>query len=166
VATKGERQALYFLAGVALLGAGARACRAHSVAAPSADLDRQIAAVESPAPHAKAARGKRQTRSARTDSAHVGDGIRSAAVLAVRRQAFAPPRQAVDMDVRTVKEIDALPGVGPSLARRLVANRDSVGAFGCLEALRAVKGVSRPLLRRLDSLVTFSGVPRPACGQR
>ena len=54
-------------------------------------------------------------------------------------------------------------GIGPALARRIVSDRDSAGSFGCLAALDAVKGIGPSMLRRLDSLTSFSGAPRAAC---
>ena len=67
-------------------------------------------------------------------------------------------RALLDLDVATVEELDArLPGVGPALAARLVANRDSFGPFRSLEGLRRVKGMGPATVRRLATRVTFSG---------
>ena len=66
---------------------------------------------------------------------------------------------AVDLDRASEREIDVLPRIGPALARRLVANRDSFGAFGSLEALGRVKGFGPATRKRLSPLVTFSGRP-------
>jgi competence protein ComEA len=65
----------------------------------------------------------------------------------------------VDLDRATQREIERLPWVGPALARRIVANRDSFGSFGSLEALGRVKGVGQATRNRLAALVTFSGGP-------
>ena len=67
----------------------------------------------------------------------------------------------IDVDRATADELVALPGVGPSLARRIVADRDSNGPFGSLQALGQVRGIGPATLQRLDSLVSFSGTPRP-----
>ena len=67
--------------------------------------------------------------------------------------------QPVDLDRASEQEIDVLPRVGPTLARRIVGNRDSFGAFGSLEGLRRVKGMGPATLERLSQLVTFSGHP-------
>jgi competence ComEA-like helix-hairpin-helix protein len=74
----------------------------------------------------------------------------------------APERRSglLDLDTATEQEIDALPHVGPSLARRIVANRDSLGPFGSIAALRRVRGIGPATLERLGSLVTFSGQTR------
>jgi len=65
----------------------------------------------------------------------------------------------VDLDRATEREIEVLPWVGPALARRIVANRDSFGPFGTIEALGRVKGVGPATRKRLAALVTFSGAP-------
>ena len=76
-----------------------------------------------------------------------------------RSEAAGQPVARLDLDRATEAEIDRLPHVGPALARRLVANRDSFGAFGSLEALRRVRGLGPATLQRLATLVTFSGRP-------
>ena len=65
----------------------------------------------------------------------------------------------IDLDRASEAEIDRLPRVGPALARRIVANRDSFGSFGSLEALKRVKGIGPATLGKLAALVTFSGRP-------
>ena len=69
------------------------------------------------------------------------------------------PHPVIDLDRASEQEIDVLPRVGPAIARRIVANRDSFGPFGSLEALRRVKGMGPATLERLSPLVTFSGRP-------
>jgi competence ComEA-like helix-hairpin-helix protein len=172
MATKGERQALLFLAAVALLGAGSRVWRSREAPAPSVDLDRQIAAVESPRSQgkgrlAKRLRGFKNHDSATRDSTQADIGaasVQTSPSFAVARPANGG--QIVNLDTASAAEIERLPGVGPSLAKRIVANRDSAGPFGCLAALDPVRGIGPALLRRLDSLVTFSGAPRAVCSQR
>ncbi|HET9799234.1 MAG TPA: helix-hairpin-helix domain-containing protein [Gemmatimonadaceae bacterium] len=66
---------------------------------------------------------------------------------------------AIDLDHATEQEIDRLPRVGPVLARRIVANRDSFGPFGSIAGLKRVKGIGAATAERLAPLVTFSGAP-------
>jgi hypothetical protein len=66
----------------------------------------------------------------------------------------------IDLDVADAAQVGQLPRVGPALARRIVASRDSLGPFGSLAALRRVKGVGPATLERLAGLVTFSGQAR------
>jgi hypothetical protein len=67
----------------------------------------------------------------------------------------------VDLDAATEQEIESLPRVGPALARRIVANRDSLGPFRSLEGLRRVKGIGPATLTLIAPHVTFSRQTRP-----
>ncbi|MFT5232477.1 MAG: putative flap endonuclease-1-like 5' DNA nuclease [Candidatus Krumholzibacteriia bacterium] len=49
-----------------------------------------------------------------------------------------------------------LPGVGPVLAARIAAARDSGLVFCTMEDLRLVKGIGQVLSARLDSLVIYA----------
>jgi competence protein ComEA len=141
MATQGERRALIFLAAVALLGAGSRAWRARHVQVPNEALDRQLNAVDS----ATAARAPGRTSRQQPAAAN------------------RPPAARVDLDLATAAEIEKLPNIGPALARRIAADRDAKGAFGCLAALDSIKGIGPAMLARLESLAVFSGPPRATC---
>ena len=60
----------------------------------------------------------------------------------------------IDLNRAGVAELDALPGIGPVLARRIVEFRRQHGAFRRVEELRAVRGVGPRLLERLRPRVT------------
>jgi competence protein ComEA len=64
----------------------------------------------------------------------------------------------VDVDTANEAELDRLPGIGPALAARIVADRMNAGPFGSVEALQRVKGIGPALASRLAPHVTFSGV--------
>ena len=66
----------------------------------------------------------------------------------------------VDLDRATAAEIEALPGIGPALAARIVAHRDSAGPFGSMDAFCEVRGIGQSTASRLSPLVTFSGAQR------
>lgn len=75
------------------------------------------------------------------------------------------PRRAdsapVDLDTSSAALIETLPRVGPALARRIVANRDSLGPFRSIQGLRRVRGIGPATMSLLEPLVTFSGQARP-----
>lgn len=76
----------------------------------------------------------------------------------------APPGPApasIDVDVAPAAELDRLPGIGPALAGRIVADREANGPFGSVEALQRVRGVGPALAERVAPYVTFSRSPRP-----
>jgi hypothetical protein len=173
--TPSERKALLFLAVLGVLGVGARMAgsagerprvRGEDVLA----LDAQVAAVDSAMARERPARrrapaAKRARREADGDDAH-DVTTRTRGERRARVRARATPRTPVregpiDVDVADVAALEALPGVGPALAERIVAERVTGGAYGSLEALAQVRGVGPKLLARLSPHVTFSGIPRP-----
>ena len=141
--TPAERKALLFFSIVIVLGASGRAIRAFHGSSPT-DAKAQTA-LESQIKAADSARksGRRKSKRDKT------------------KKEPPAPKGPVDLDVATVEEIVALRHVGPALAKRIVADRDSFGPFGSLEGLRRVKGIGPSMVEKLDSAVTFSGVPRP-----
>ncbi|MCC6319700.1 MAG: Flp pilus assembly complex ATPase component TadA [Gemmatimonadaceae bacterium] len=68
----------------------------------------------------------------------------------------------VDVNMAGVPELVALPGVGPSLARRIVEHRQAHGPYATLQALGEVKGLGPRLLARLAPHVTFGRSMRPS----
>lgn len=68
-------------------------------------------------------------------------------------------QERIDADLASVAELQRLPGVGPALAKRIVADRESHGAFGGIAGLDRVPGVGPVLLNRLASHLRFSGLP-------
>jgi competence protein ComEA len=58
--------------------------------------------------------------------------------------------QTVNVNTATAEELQRLPGIGPVLARRIVAHRERQGLYRRLDDLLEVEGVGRKLLRRLE----------------
>ena len=61
----------------------------------------------------------------------------------------------LDLNRATEQDFDALPGVGPRLAERILEYRQSVGAFHSLDELREVKGIGNKKFERIRPLVTI-----------
>jgi hypothetical protein len=172
--TAQERQALWFLLALTLLGTGVRVIRSRAdrtgITADSAGLAHQLAAVDS------AIDGRARPRTKGRKRAPDGSGQNSGVAAGGSLDISAIPRVAgrgslnatavapagpVDLDVAGVAQIETLPWVGPALARRIFDNRERCGAFGSLEGLRRVPGVGAGIAERLSERVTFSGSPRP-----
>jgi competence protein ComEA len=152
--TPGERKALLFLSGVILLGAAARGVAVlHSQspenAAARQALDAQIQAVDSVRQNATHGKGKRARK--RGGAVH----------LITPESVDAPATPAiVDIDIASAAQIETLRGIGPALAERIVADRDSLGPFGSVDELQRVRGIGRRLAARIAPQVTFSLLPR------
>lgn len=143
------------------MGGGVRLVRAASPGpAPShaevAALKAQIAAVDSASGRPKRPRKTARSRNPPPPPATDQKGWAGLTVQGNRLNATTP----VDMDRATAEQIDALPGIGPSLARRIVQDREACGPFGSLEGFQRVAGVGPALAEKLRERVTFSGVPR------
>ena len=141
--TPAERKALLFFAVVLVLGASTRAYRVFHNRSP----------------------GDSKARAALEHQIKAADSARRSGLRKPRRDRLqkTPPKPAgpVDLDIAGVKEIESLRHIGPALAARIVADRDSLGPFGSLEGLQRVKGIGPSMVEKLDSTVTFSLVPRP-----
>jgi competence protein ComEA len=65
----------------------------------------------------------------------------------------------LDLNRATDQDFDALPGIGPRLAERIMEYRQSAGAFRSLDELRAVKGIGKKKFERIRPLVTVTPDP-------
>ena len=154
--TPGEKKALLFLSSVILLGAGARGVAVlHSQspvdAAARRALDAQIQAVDS-VRASKTGRGKTKRSRKKT-----GGAIH---LVEPQPNESQPIPAIIDLDIASEAEIETLRGVGPALAKRIVADRDSLGPFGSLDELQRVRGIAKRLAAKLAPQVTFSLLPR------
>jgi len=60
----------------------------------------------------------------------------------------------VNLNRASASQLQALPGVGPVLAQRIVDHRETRGPFRSVRDLRQVKGIGDKLFRALQDLVT------------
>ena len=73
-----------------------------------------------------------------------------------RKPTSAPSAPAlVDVNRATIAELDALPGIGPAVAQRIVEYREAKGRFTSYQQLDSVKGIGPALLERLKPRIRF-----------
>ncbi|WP_412098966.1 helix-hairpin-helix domain-containing protein [Micromonospora sp. BRA006-A] len=66
----------------------------------------------------------------------------------------AAPAGPVNLNTATLAQLDALPGVGPVLAQRILDHRDRNGGFRSVSDLRQVDGIGDARYEQLKELVT------------
>jgi competence protein ComEA len=59
----------------------------------------------------------------------------------------------VHLNSATLEQLDALPGIGPVTAQKILAYRQEHGAFGSVDELDAVPGIGPARLEQLRELV-------------
>jgi competence ComEA-like helix-hairpin-helix protein len=65
-----------------------------------------------------------------------------------------PPSGRINLNRATAFELGCLPGIGPVLAARIVADRAEHGPFPQVQSLERVPGIGKARVRRLESLLT------------
>ena len=70
-----------------------------------------------------------------------------------RREGGSGPAGPLDLNAATVEQLDALPGVGPVTAQRIVEWRTRNGRFATVDQLREVEGIGERRLGQLRELV-------------
>jgi len=64
------------------------------------------------------------------------------------------PSTPLDLNAATEAQLEALPGIGPSLAQAIVAEREREGGFHTVDDLRRVRGIGDVRFAQLRPLVT------------
>jgi competence ComEA-like helix-hairpin-helix protein len=71
----------------------------------------------------------------------------------------APPSRALDINRADAADLQALPGIGPVLGRRIVAHREAHGPFRDPADLRHVSGLGATRFARLRGLIRTAEAP-------
>jgi competence ComEA-like helix-hairpin-helix protein len=155
--SRSQLKLLLLLAAVLLVGLGVREWRADF---PDAAERLERFDHEDPPPPIPPA--PRPRAAARWSPARV-EAAPPARAPQVPRPRVTPPLAPAPVDPRpldinqaTVEQIARLPGVGPSLARRIVDERDRVGRFDSPDGLRGILGLGRKKLAALREYVTVT----------
>lgn len=98
------------------------------------------------------------TMNTRTALRSIAFGVGILAVLFLALEIHAakkhPPSKPVDLNTATVKELEQLPGIGPTTANAIVQFRAKSGRIRRVEDLLAVRGISEGKLEKLRPYVT------------
>lgn len=64
-------------------------------------------------------------------------------------EAVLSPSSRVNLNTASIAQLEALPGIGPALARRILEFRERNGGFQSVDQLKHVPGIGDKLLSRL-----------------
>ncbi len=78
-----------------------------------------------------------------------GLGLSRHATRPLRIEDDGAPREVIDLNDADVVDLRLIPGVGETLASRIVQRRETVGPYRSVEELRQVKGVGPAMLERM-----------------
>jgi competence protein ComEA len=84
----------------------------------------------------------------------VGEALPPTPVAGTSPPGAVEPDGPVDLNSATVEQLDALPGIGPSIAAAIVEHRERNGRVGSVDDLLDVPGIGDAKLAQLRDLVT------------
>lgn len=62
----------------------------------------------------------------------------------------------VDINTATAEQLEALPGIGPSIAGSIVKHREMQGPFKSIEDLKSVKGIGEKKFAAIQDKITVT----------
>jgi competence protein ComEA len=80
-----------------------------------------------------------------------------AVAIALAAVPLAAAQGVVNVNTASAAELERLPGVGPSLAARIVEHREKNGAFKAVDDLLLVRGIGEKSLERMRPFLATSG---------
>ncbi len=81
-------------------------------------------------------------------------------------KAAAAPVAPVNLNTATQAQLEALPGIGPASAKRIVEYRDKNGKFTKVEQLMNVKGIGEKSFLKLKPMITIGAAATESTSPR
>lgn len=77
--------------------------------------------------------------------------VDAGSMSAEKRLVFSIP---IDINMATARDFEALPGIGPKLAQRIVETRKRIGGFKAVGDLKKVKGIGDKKFKKIQERIT------------
>ena len=65
----------------------------------------------------------------------------------------------IDLNTAVQSQLETLPGIGPELAGRIIAYRETIGNFVSIEQLKDVEGIGEKRFEEIKQMITVGGTP-------
>ncbi len=89
---------------------------------------------------------------------HQGEGVTpilaTPAPRTISTGVASAPGQRININTADISELDALPGIGPALAQRILDYRQANGSFRRAEDIKKVSGIADTIFERIKDLIT------------
>jgi len=83
----------------------------------------------------------------------VEGGVRAGGAALALSEATPTPLK-IDINTATLQELELLPGVGPSIAQRIIDYRVENGKFNAIEDIMKVRGIGQATFEKMQSSIT------------
>ena len=70
------------------------------------------------------------------------------------KSATLAPMYPLNLNFATQAELESLPGIGPTIAQRIIEYRESHGGFRTVEEIKDVKGIGEMIFSEIKDLIT------------
>ena len=65
----------------------------------------------------------------------------------------------IDLNTADQAQLETLPGIGPELAARIIAYRETIGGFVSKEQIKDVEGIGDKRYKDMEQMITVGGTP-------
>ena len=84
-------------------------------------------------------------------------------VSALAQKSSPASTEKIDLNSATAEQLQSLPGIGPTTAKRIIDHRTKVGKFNRIEEIINIKGMGEKKFQKIkDRLVLQTAIPKTA----
>ncbi len=74
--------------------------------------------------------------------------------------------QRIDLNSATAKQLESLPGIGPTTAKRIIEHRTKVGKFERIEEIINIKGMGEKKFRKIKDRLVVQPALQQSTGRK
>jgi competence protein ComEA len=81
-------------------------------------------------------------------------GLALSSVSVLAQKTGPSTTEKVNLNTATIEQLDALPGIGPAMAKLIVEHRTKAGKFTRIEEIMTIKGIGEKKFQKLKDRLT------------